>query len=196
MCRTSRSLVSRLVRLIGYKRPFSNSNPGGGFARFKTSVSNRSWKWTVLTSFSQNKHISSRHSFTFDLPKSVSKPAFPNVCGLRFSLMSMLIRKERDEVSSATLYPTERRGRVRRFAGMVELCSCDQKKKKKICMQRRGKSDDGGWEFSSMHVALVAPEMGRIIGCHGNWLQTWLIKCGYNYRRITNLTVTVKIKCG
>ena len=54
MCLTSRSLVSTLVIFFFFFFFFlglepSVSNQGGGFARLKTSVSNRSWKQTVLT---------------------------------------------------------------------------------------------------------------------------------------------------
>ena len=170
--------------LLGINVRFPTPIPGGGFARLKTSVSDRSWKWTVFTNpdikLLENKHIISRQKFFhLDLPHSVFKPGVSE-CVWPPLQSDGHAYKER-EMRSPLQYSTlrRRRRRLRRFAGTDQLCSCDQKKKK-ICMQRRGKSDHGGWEFGSMHVALVAPEMGRIIGCHGNWLQTRLIKCGYN----------------
>lgn len=34
---------------IGFRRPFSTPIEYGGFARLKTYISNRKWKWMILT---------------------------------------------------------------------------------------------------------------------------------------------------
>jgi hypothetical protein len=63
------------------------------FARFKTTVSNRAWKWMVLTqkntegdilkpSFSKLGTCQGSYSFHLRLPNFVLKPMFSNVCGL------------------------------------------------------------------------------------------------------------------
>lgn len=64
--------------LLGINVRFPTPIPGGGFARLKTSVSDRSWKWTVYTNpdikLLENKHISRQKFFHLDLPHSVFKP--------------------------------------------------------------------------------------------------------------------------
>lgn len=77
-----------------YKHPFAIPIQDGGSARLKTSGSDRSWKWTVLTRQRRTDletnapevwHMSRLEFVCVGLPNPISKSAFSNVCGIPFT---------------------------------------------------------------------------------------------------------------
>lgn len=84
---------------IGYRRTFSTPIQDNGFVSLKTSISDRSWNWMVLTKEGgtnlETKLLKVRHSsrpnfYYLGLPTSSLKPTFSDTCGLPFSSLAAL----------------------------------------------------------------------------------------------------------